>query len=150
MLDHTGFLFAWHISCMRHCYYSCDSSVCNGKVELHATSRGAPPSQRSFSHAYARLIVAAPRVGFFTAQERRLNMQRLRTERLRTVVLTLTIGFAPSLALTGCDSGSDTNPIDQAKVGQEAAKSSMDYMRKRHAELKTAPRTGSKPASPGR
>ena len=77
-------------------------------------------------------------------------MQRFRTERLRSVVMTLSIGFAPSLALTGCDSGGGSNPIDQAKVGQDAAKSSMDYMRKRHAELKTAPRTGSKQASPSR
>ena len=43
-------------------------------------------------------------------------MQRFRTARLRTVVVILTIGFAPSLALTGCDSGGDANPIEQAKV----------------------------------
>ena len=77
-------------------------------------------------------------------------MHRSRTTRLRAVVLTLTIGFAPSLALTGCDSGSDANPTDQAKVGQEAAKSSMEYMRKHHEELKGASKTGSKKVSPSR
>jgi hypothetical protein len=77
-------------------------------------------------------------------------MQRIRTARLHTALVTLIIGLGPSLALTGCDSGSDANPNAQAKVGQEAAKSSMEYMRKHHAELKGAAKTGSKQASPGR
>jgi len=52
--------------------------------------------------------------------------------------LILTVGFASTLALNGCDSGGGGNPIEQAKTGQEAAKSSMEYMRKHHAESKSA------------
>jgi hypothetical protein len=77
-------------------------------------------------------------------------MQRLRIARLRFGVSIMTIGFALSLALTGCDSGGGGNPTEQAKTGQAAAQSSMDYMRKHLAESKGAPKTQSKQAPQGR
>jgi hypothetical protein len=83
------------------------------------------------------------------AQERRFIMQQPRTGRLRSAILILTIGFAPSLTLTGCNSGGGDPPVEQAQAGQKAAKSSMDYMRKRHAELQGAPKTQSKQAAQG-
>jgi hypothetical protein len=47
----------------------------------------------------------------------------------------LTIGFALSLTLTGCGSGSATaTAVEQATAGHEAAKSSMDYMKKHRSE----------------
>ena len=42
-------------------------------------------------------------------------MQQLRIARLRSAVLIMTIGFAPSLTLTGCDSGSDGTPVGAGK-----------------------------------
>ncbi len=56
---------------------------------------------------------------------------------LRCLVLTLTVGFASSLALTGCDSGGST-PDRTSTKGQEAAKSTMEYMKKQLAESKAA------------
>jgi len=77
-------------------------------------------------------------------------MQRLRIAHLRSLVLILTIGFAPSLTLTGCDSGGGGTPVEQAKAGHEAAKSSMEYMKKQHAGSKGAPKTQSRQAPTGR
>ena len=62
-------------------------------------------------------------------------MQPLRTVPLRFSVLILTIGFAWSLTLSGCGSGSTTaTAVEQATAGHEAAKSSMDYMKKHRSE----------------
>jgi hypothetical protein len=83
------------------------------------------------------------------ALEKRFIMQQLRVARLRSAVLILTIGFAPSLTLTGCSSGDGGTEVEQAKVGHEAAKSSMEYMRKRHAELQGGPKTQSRQAPKG-
>jgi hypothetical protein len=69
-------------------------------------------------------------------------MQRFRKVRLGSLVLILTFGSVWSLTLTGCNnSGSASSPVEQAKAGQEAAKSSMDYMRKHIAESKGATKT---------
>ncbi len=76
-------------------------------------------------------------------------MQQLRRGRLRSAILILTIGFAPSLTLTGCDSGGGGPSAEQAKVGHEAAKSSMEYMRKSRAELQGGPKTQSRQAPKG-
>jgi hypothetical protein len=55
--------------------------------------------------------------------------------RLCSSVLVLTIGLAWSLTLTGCGSGSATaTAVEQATAGHEAAKSSMDYMKKHRSE----------------
>jgi hypothetical protein len=77
-------------------------------------------------------------------------MQQQRIARLRSVVLILTIGFAPPLTLTGCDSGGGGTPTEQAQKGQEAAKSSMDYMKKQLAASRAAPKTQAKQAPKGR
>jgi hypothetical protein len=76
-------------------------------------------------------------------------MQRLPTARPRSVVLTLMIGIVWSLSLSGCDSDDGGTPMEQAKTGQEAAKSSMEYMKQRHAAQKPGSRTQSKQQSPG-
>ena len=76
-------------------------------------------------------------------------MQQLRMARLPSAVLILTIGFGASLTLTGCDSDGGGAPVEQAKAGQQAAKSSMEYMRKRHAELRGASKTQSSQARKG-
>jgi hypothetical protein len=55
--------------------------------------------------------------------------------------LIVTIGLASSLTLTGCDSGGA--PTEQAQKSREAAKSSMEYMKKQLA----ASRGASKPQS---
>lgn len=66
-------------------------------------------------------------------------MQRLRTARRRCLVSMLTIGLASLPGLTGCGSGDGSSSSgEQATKGHEAAKSSMEYMRKHIAETKTA------------
>jgi hypothetical protein len=77
-------------------------------------------------------------------------MRRLPTAPLRSVIWTVTTGALLSLGVTGCDSGDGGNPIEQAKTGQEAAKSSMEYMKQRHAAQKPGPRAPSKAPAPGR
>jgi hypothetical protein len=76
-------------------------------------------------------------------------MPRLRIARLRSAVLIVTVGFAPSMALTGCGSGGGGNPapVASAEAGQAAAKSSMEYMKQRHADSKGASKTKSSQAS---
>ncbi len=77
-------------------------------------------------------------------------MQRFRRVRLRSLVLILTFGSVWSLTLTGCNSGSVSSPVEQAKAGQEAAKSSMEYMRKSTcSELQGGPKTQSRQAPKG-
>ncbi len=76
-------------------------------------------------------------------------MRRLPTAHLRSVVLTLAMGVVSSLAMTGCDSGDTGNPVEQAKTGQEAAKSSMEYMKQRHEAQKPGSKTQSKQQPPG-
>jgi hypothetical protein len=76
-------------------------------------------------------------------------MRRQRIARLRSLVLILTIGFAPPLTLTGCDSGGGGTTAEQAKAGHEAAKSSMEYTKKRLAESRAANKTQSKQAPKG-
>jgi hypothetical protein len=44
-----------------------------------------------------------------------------------------------AIAVAGCDSSAPPTTPDQAKSGQEAAGSSMDYMRKQIAERKGRP-----------
>ena len=61
-------------------------------------------------------------------------MQPLRIVSLCSSVLMLTIGLAGSLVLTGCGSGSSATSVEQATAGHEAAKSSMDYMKKHRSE----------------
>ena len=61
-------------------------------------------------------------------------MQPHRIVRLCASVLILTIGFAWSLTLTGCGSGSSATAVEQAIAGHDAAKSSMDYMKKHRSE----------------
>jgi hypothetical protein len=62
-------------------------------------------------------------------------MQPLRIVPLCSSVLILTIGFASALTLTGCGSGSATaTAVEQATAGHEAAKSSMDYIKKHRSE----------------
>jgi hypothetical protein len=63
-------------------------------------------------------------------------MQPLRIVRPSSAVLILTIGFALSLT-TGCGSGNAT-PVEQAIAGRDAAKSSMDYMKKHRSESSQA------------
>jgi hypothetical protein len=80
-------------------------------------------------------VVAHPRMldhtGFFWS----FIMQPLRIVRLCSPLMILTIGFALSLTLTGCGSGSATaTAVEQATAGHEAAKSSMDYMKKHRSE----------------
>jgi hypothetical protein len=65
-------------------------------------------------------------------------MRRPWTARLRFVVLIITIGFASSLALSGCGSGGGGSPAEPAPSGHDAAKSSMEYSRQHIAESKTA------------
>ncbi len=72
-------------------------------------------------------------------------MRRPWIAHLRSVVLIITIGLTSSLALSGCDSGGG-GPTEQAQTGHEAAKSSMEYMRKHIAESRGAPKTKSKGA----
>jgi hypothetical protein len=74
-------------------------------------------------------------------------MPRLRIARLRSAVLIVTVGFAPSLALTGCDSGGGGSPNEQARTGRDAAKSSMEYMKQRHAGSTEASKAKSSRAS---
>ncbi len=57
-------------------------------------------------------------------------MRPFRIVRPGCLVLILSLVFGSSSALTGCGSGSVSSPVEQAKAGQEGAKSSMDYMRK--------------------
>ena len=55
---------------------------------------------------------------------------------LRSVVLSTTIGLGWSLLLSGCgSSGGGTQP-EQGQTGHAAAKSSMEYMKQRHAASK--------------
>jgi hypothetical protein len=68
-------------------------------------------------------------------------MQRFRKVRLGALALIPTFVFGSSLALTGCNSSSVSSPVEQAKAGQEGAKSSMDYMRKHLSESKGATKT---------
>ena len=72
-------------------------------------------------------------------------MRRPWIAHLRSVVLIITTGLTSSLALSGCDSGG-AGPTEKAQTGHEAAKSSMDYMRKHIAESRGAPKTKSKGA----
>ncbi len=71
-------------------------------------------------------------------------MRRFLKVRLGSLVLIPIFMSGSSLALTGCNSGSVGSPVDQAKAGQEVAKSSMDYMRKHVGEAKGAARTKAK------
>ncbi len=68
-------------------------------------------------------------------------MQRFRKVRRGSLVSILIFGFGSASALSGCDSGGASGPVDQAKAGQEVAKSSMDYMRKHISESKGATKT---------
>jgi hypothetical protein len=61
-------------------------------------------------------------------------MQPLRMVRLCSLGVILTIAFALSLTLTGCNSGSSATAVEQATAGHEAAKSSMDYMKMHRSE----------------
>ena len=68
-------------------------------------------------------------------------MWQVRRLRVRYVVLIVTIGMVSSPGLTGCGSGGTGDPVAQAQAGNEAAKSSMEYMRNRH---KAQPKAASK------
>jgi hypothetical protein len=68
-------------------------------------------------------------------------MQPLRIVRLCFSVMILTTGFAWSLTLTGCGSPSSATPVEQAIAGHDAAKSSMDYMKKHRSESSQAVKT---------
>jgi hypothetical protein len=61
-------------------------------------------------------------------------MQPLRTVHLCSLGVILTFALALSLTLTGCGSGGSATAVEQATAGHDAAKSSMDYMKKHRSE----------------
>jgi len=65
-------------------------------------------------------------------------MQPVRIVRIRAHIMVLTIAFVWSLTLTGCGSGKSATAVEQATAGHDAAKSSMDYMKKHRSESSKA------------